>query len=128
MTMVKRATVLGGIVLGACVFGCGSDPQTDGETAATQAAEAPLVQGLTPLPIFNAYSAKVLEIGGGSGADGARANQWSFVNDLAHLPWQFWGFRRMGTSSNFEIVNQSSGKCLEIGGFAQTAGAGANQW
>jgi len=73
--------------------------------------------------LTNRNSGKVVDVNGGSTADGASIIQW---------PWnggnnQQWQFVDKG-SGYFNIVNRNSGKCLDVNGASTADGAGIIQY
>ncbi len=77
------------------------------------------------------HSGKLLEIGGGSTSNGARAQQWG-TTDANHRRWRF----NINAEGYLQLINDKSGKCLDVdSGSASdnanllqwTCGAGANQ-
>ncbi|WP_168735582.1 RICIN domain-containing protein [Cohnella fermenti] len=69
------------------------------------------------------HSGKNLDVDAGSGADGAKVQQWE-NNDL---PPQIWQFVAAG-GGYYKIVNKQSGKLLEVSGGSVTPGASVTQW
>jgi O-glycosyl hydrolase len=100
-------------------------------TAAARSVTTYVVAGVTgPAPpgpvhtlVANRNSAKVLDVSGGSTADGASVIQWTW-NGGRNQEWQL---QDMGGGYS-RIINRQSGKCLDVSGVSTSDGAAIVQW
>ena len=74
--------------------------------------------------IVGVQSAKCLDVGGVSHADGANVVQWSCLG----LGQQNQLWRLVPAGAGFQIVAKHSGKCLDVGGVSTADGADIVQW
>ena len=76
--------------------------------------------------LLNRASKRVLDVAGGSFADGANVQQYVWNNSAA----QRWRIEPVGnlTHGAVQIVNQRSGKCLDVNDRSTATGANIHQW
>ncbi|MCX4546254.1 RICIN domain-containing protein [Streptomyces sp. NBC_01565] len=68
-----------------------------------------------------------LEVADWSTANGAAVRQWPCTGG-ANQKWRKYFMSDSSATGPYWYVNEHSGKCLEIGGWAKNNGATANQW
>jgi beta-glucanase (GH16 family) len=79
--------------------------------------------GTTDYRIANRNSRLLMEVSGGSTADGAQVIQWPATGGAN----QDWRFVDKG-SGYWSLVNRNSGKCLDVSGYSTADGAKVIQW
>ncbi|TDC64687.1 lectin [Micromonospora sp. KC207] len=73
--------------------------------------------------LVNRRSGKVLDVSGGSTADGAKAIQWAWTGG-ANQQWRL----EPGVDASYKLVSRHSGKVLEVPGGSTTPGVQLDQW
>lgn len=78
--------------------------------------------------VYNRHSGKVLEVYGSGTGNGANVDQWAYNGSAT----QHWCFFEVGQDAGsipvYEVVNNNSGKCLDLNHGTTANGANIDQW
>lgn len=102
-------------------------PSSGPSHASTSRNNRPAAVCSNPYVLYNGYSGKVLEVYHSGTANGSNVDQWAYNGTLTQK-WCTYVVDHVDSLPVYELVNDNSGKCLDLSNGNTSNGANVWQW